>query len=203
MMKKVAVFLALCACAYTTPPRQEWNAILRGASFEPLSQTLRIAKKPLYQDAGGNVVPAKQVSNYMNRLESVLENTLRKPGIQISRIGTDITIVLVRSSFIYTDSPEISRMGDDLLGDLARVLREYNMTWVEITGYTDAMTNQANAIALSKDMAERVALYLAKHDVKPIRIFISGRGSSNPIADQSDIGRLMNLRVEIRLSAVN
>jgi outer membrane protein OmpA-like peptidoglycan-associated protein len=202
-MKKILLLAFLCACAYVTPPRDKWNVILAGASFERISPMLRAAKRPLYQEAGGALVPAKQVSNYMNRLENALENTLRKPGIQISRIGTDITIVMVRSSFIYTDSPEISKMGNDWLGKLAGVLREYNRTWVEITGYTDAMQNQANAAALSRDMAERVALYLAKHDIKPMRMFISGRGSSNPISDQSDLGRLMNLRVEVRLSAVN
>jgi outer membrane protein OmpA-like peptidoglycan-associated protein len=202
-MKRLLMCLFIAGCAYSTPPPGEWGPILAGTSFEQMSPMLRAAKRPLYQDVGGKLVPAGQISGYMDRLEDALEQNLRKPGIQISRIGTEITVVLVRSAFIYTDSPEISKMGDDLLGDLARVLREHDMTWIEITGYTDAMTNQTNAVALSKDMATRVALYLAKHDVKPIRIFVAGRGSSNPIADQSDIGRLMNLRVEIRLIAVN
>lgn len=146
-----------------------------------------------------------QISNvaaYMDKLEARLENTLRKPGIQINRIGTDITLILVRSSIIYTDSPDISESGDALLRDLAGILNEYDMTWVEITGYTDAMRDQTAAMALSKDMADRVAVYLARHGVKPIRMFLIGRGSSNPISDQSDIGRLTNLRVEIRMSAV-
>ena len=90
-----------------------------------------------------------------------------------------------------------------MLGRLVGVLKEYDSTWIEITGYTDSMQSQANAVALSRDMASRVAVYFAEHGIKPIRVFISGRGSANPIADQSDIGRLMNLRVEIRLSAVN
>jgi outer membrane protein OmpA-like peptidoglycan-associated protein len=94
-------------------------------------------------------------------------------------------------------------MGDDLLGKLARILDEYRSTWVEITGYTDAMASQQNAVAMSRDMAQRAAVYLARRGVQPIRMFINGRGSANPIADQSDIGRLTNRRVEIRLSAVN
>jgi outer membrane protein OmpA-like peptidoglycan-associated protein len=202
-MKKAFLFLFLFACSYTTPPRDEWSAILRGSSSEQLSPTLRVAKKPLYQDAGGLVISAGKVRGYMDALDAKLNDTLRKPGIQINRIGTDIVVILVRSSFIYTDSPEISRMGDDVLGLLADVLNEYNMTWIEITGYSDAIRNQSNAVAFSRDMAQRAAIYLARHNVKPIRMFIVGRGSANPIADQSDLGRLMNRRVEIRLSAVN
>ncbi|MDR1071544.1 MAG: OmpA family protein [Rickettsiales bacterium] len=202
-MKKILLFLLLSACAYSTPPRGEWGMVLRGASGEQLSPTLRVAKKPLYQDAGGMVVPAGNVRGYMDALDAKLNDTLRKPGIQINRIGTDIIVILVRSSFMYTDSPEISKMGDDLLGLLAGVLNEYDRTWIEITGYSDAMRSQENAVAFSGDMAQRVAVYLAKSKVKPIRMFWVGRGSANPIADQSDLGRLMNRRVEIRLSAVN
>ena len=193
---------ALGGCAYSTPPRGDWPRILLGASNSGMTPELRLAKTPLYQETGGRVLTVKQAPDYMNRMEAALEGALRKPGVQINRIGTDIVVILVRSSFIYTDSPEISRMGDDLLKKLSRVLAEFGMTWVEITGYTDAMANQSNAAALSRDMATRAALYLAKHDVQPIRLFIDGRGSSNPIADQSDIGRLTNLRIEIRLSAI-
>ena len=51
-------------------------------------------------------------------------------------------------------------------------------------------------------MAERVAVYLAQNRVNPVRMFIVGRGSSNPISDQTDAGRLINRRVEIRISPV-
>jgi outer membrane protein OmpA-like peptidoglycan-associated protein len=201
-MKKLFFVFFLFACAYSTPPRELWDGILRGASNEAMSPTLRAAKKPLYQDAGGKLPAASRVRGYMDALETKLNDELRKPGLQINRIGTDIVIILVRSLLIYTDSPEISKMGDDLLGDLARVLNEYDMTWIEITGYSDSMKNQDNAIAFSQDMARRVAVYLTKHKVRPVRMFLSGRGSANPIADQSDLGRLMNRRVEIRLSAI-
>ncbi|MDR1026931.1 MAG: OmpA family protein [Rickettsiales bacterium] len=203
-MKKALIFFLLAGCAYRSPPSASWPRILAGASNEPISATLRAAKRPLYQDAGGELVASASVRGYMDRLELRLENTLRKPGIQIARIGTDIIITFVRASIIYTDTPEISKMGDDLLGDLARILNEFDRTWIEITGYSDAMGDQTAARKMSLDMARRVAVYLARHAVRPIRLFIAGRGSSNPISDNdSDLGRLMNRRVEIRLSAVN
>ena len=203
-MKKCLFFtlLFLFACSYTTPPRSEWSAILKGTSNEAMSSMLRVAKKPLYEESGGIVIAKDSKSKYMSDLELQMEENLRKPGIQITRVGTDIRIVIVRSAIIYTDSPEVSEMGDDLLSDLADVLRQFDATWIEITGYTDAINNQKNAITLSRDMALKVAVYLAKHGINPLRMFVNGRGSANPIADQSDIGRLTNLRVEIRLSIV-
>ena len=207
-MKKVISIFALllpallAACAYRSPPREEWPMLLHGASNEPLTPMLHVATRPLFQAAGGNIMPLDQVGGYMNRLEDRLTNEMRKPGIQFSRFGNDILIVMVRASFMYTDTPDISRTGDDLLRILARILNDFDMTWIEIIGYTDAMYNQAHAIALSQDMAHRVGVYLSRRGVKPVRMFLSGRGSSNPIADQSDVGRLTNLRVEIRLSPV-
>ena len=49
-------------------------------------------------------------------------------------------------------------------------------------------------------MAERVGVYFAEHNVSTSRMFIVGRGAARPIAAQDDTGRLMNRRVEIRLS---
>lgn len=197
-----ALYFVLSGCAYVTPQRSEWPMILRGGSFESITPTMLLAKRPLYQEDGGSVITAERAPEYMNRLEYRLEETLRKPGVQINRTGTDIIVILVRPSFMYTDVADISPMGDVLLGDLVRLLKDFDSTWIEITGYTDARQNQSNAIALSKDMASRVAVYMAQNGIRPLRMFIVGRGSSNPIADQSDIGRLTNLRVEIRLSAV-
>lgn len=176
---------------------------MNGTSNEGFTPMMAVSKKPLFQETGGKVVTQSNSRAYMNNMEMDLERALRKQGVQISRVGSDIVVVIVRSAIIYTDSPEISEMGNDLLGDLVGVLKKYESTWIEIVGYTDSQQNQSQAIALSRDMAARVAVYFAQHQIQPLRMFIDGRGSANPIADQSDIGRLTNLRVEIRLSAID
>ena len=79
-------------------------------------------------------------------------------------------------------------------------MNKYNATFMEIAGYTDSMQNQTAAHALSLDMAERIAVYLAQHKVSTYRMFITGRGSARPIAAQDDMGRLTNRRIEIKLS---
>ena len=196
-------YLLLVSCAgYTTPERGTWESILRGASFGAMTENAKVAKKPVWMGAGLEPIPLAESRAYIEKLEAELYDSLRKPGIQVQRVGSDALVVLVRDAFMSIDSPEISSDGADTLSIISKILAKYNRTYVEITGYTDAMRDQNAAIALSFDMAERVALFFAQHNVKPVRMFVVGRGSARPISDQTGTGRLMNRRVEIRISPV-
>ena len=95
---------------------------------------------------------------------------------------------------------DISETGADTLGTISKILKQYNATFIEIAGYTDAMRDQNAASALSMDMAQRVGVYMAQHGINTTRLFIVGRGAARPIAAQDNIGRLTNRRVEIRLA---
>jgi DNA repair protein RecN (Recombination protein N) len=70
----------------------------------------------------------------------------------------------------------------------------------EIAGYTDSMRDTLAAQRMSLDMAQRVGVFLSRKEIKPVRMFIVGRGSARPIAAQDSIGRLTNRRVEIRIA---
>ncbi|MDR1206814.1 MAG: OmpA family protein [Rickettsiales bacterium] len=208
-MKKLYLFFAVCSllffagCAgYQTPERGTWDSILRGASFGAMTETAKIAKKPVMMGAGIEPIPMAESKPYIEKLEADLYDSLRKPGIQVQRVGNDALVVLVRDAFMSADSPEISSDGADTLAIISKILDKYNRTYIEITGYTDAMRDQNSAIALSFDMAERVALFFAQHNIRPVRMFAQGRGSARPISDQTSVGRLMNRRVEIRISPV-
>ena len=220
MFLVVSCSLFVVSCAqYTTPPRNEWSTVLRGASFSEMTADAKIAKRPILLGAGGkligNSLPAgagqygneptpadinPAVFRYMSALEKELYDSLLKPGIQVQRVGTDVVLLIVRDAFMYTDAPEISADGADTLKIIAKILKKYDATFIEIVGYTDAMRDKNAAQALSLDMAQRVAIFFAKHDITPVRMFINGRGSARPIAAQDDKGRLMNRRVEIRMS---
>ncbi len=215
----LATFIIAGCVAYKTPDRATWSNYLRGASFTDMTDTARVAKRPIYMGAGGKLItddnaPARMeygdktlndnaISvHYMSQLEYALYDALRKPGISVQRAGTDVVVILVRDAIMEMNVGEISRDGDDTLNTIARILNKYNATFIEIAGYTDAMRNQTAANALSMDMAERVAVYFTTHDIIPQRLFIVGRGSARPIAAQDDIGRLTNRRVELRITPV-
>ncbi len=200
---------------YHSPARSTWPQYLRGASFMDMTEPARIAKRPVFLGAGGKLIssidaPAEMdygdkvqndnaVSiNYMASLEYELYDSLRKPGISVQRAGTDVVIILVRDAIMELNIADISQDGADTLKTIAKILKKYDATFLEISGYTDSMA-PAQAKALSLDMAQRVGVYLAQHDINTARMFIVGRGAERPIAGQDDIGRLTNRRVEIRL----
>lgn len=209
----------LGACVkYTSPERHTWYGYLNGASFTDMTETSRIAKRPVYLGAGGNLVSQKidaskkmdygdKVTNdniiatqYMAQLEYALYDALRKPGISVQRAGTDVVVILVRDAIMELSAPEISATGDDTLDTIVKILKKYDATFVEIAGYTDAMRDTNAARALSLDMAQRVGVYFSQHGIITARMFIVGRGSARPIAGQDDIGRLTNRRVELRIA---
>jgi outer membrane protein OmpA-like peptidoglycan-associated protein len=208
----------LCACAqYTTPPRDTWGHYLAGASFADMTAEGKIAKRPVYLGAGGKIVGTDANAakldygdkiandnaatvNYMANLEYELYDSLRKPGISVQRAGTDVVVILVRDSLMRLDAAELSDTGIDTLGIIAKILQKHDASYIEIAGYTDSFANQTGARALSLDMAQRVALFLARHKINTARMFVVGRGSARPIAAQDDMGRLTNRRVEMRIS---
>ncbi|MBO8425249.1 MAG: OmpA family protein [Proteobacteria bacterium] len=201
---------------YHSPERATWPQYLRGASFTDMTEMARVAKRPVFLGAGGKLISTVDAPatldygnkvqndnivsvNYMSNLEYELYDALRKPGISVQRAGTDVVVILVRDAIMELDVADISPDGADTLKTIAKILKKYDATFMEIAGYTDAMRNYQAADALSMDMAQRVGVFLAQHDIDTTRMFIVGRGAARPIAAQDDIGRLTNRRVEIRI----
>ena len=220
-MRRIFAFLpllALCACvAYHSPARDTWPRYLAGASFTDMTDVARIAKKPVFLGAGGRLVSDGKIAakyqygdksandtaiatNYMAGLEMALYNALRKPGISVQRAGTDVGVILVRDAIMAPDVADISGTGADTLKKIAKILREYDATFIEIAGYTDQMRDANAARALSTEMASRTAVFLSQNRISTARMFIVGRGAARPIAAQDDIGRLTNRRVELRIT---
>lgn len=202
--------------AYHSPDRATWGNYLNGASFTDMTEPARVAKRPVYLGAGGKLISHDNIPAeleygdkattdnmvalaYMSDLEYALYDALRKPGISVQRAGTDVVVILVRDAIMELNAPDISATGDDTLNTIAKILQQYDATFIEIAGYTDAM-NATQARALSMDMASRVGVYLAQHKINTARMFIVARGASRPIAAQDDIGRLTNRRIEIRIA---
>jgi len=217
--KIIFITLLLSGCLhYQSPDRDTWDKYLYGASFTDMTDIARTAKMPIYMGHDGKIITQtgelstrmqygdkNNIDNailihYMSDLEYELYDALRKPGISVQRAGTDVVIILVRDSIMQRDVADISDDGADTLKTISKILKKYNATFLEIAGYTDSMRDSNAAYALSIDMAKRVGVYFARNDISTSRMFIVGRGSARPIAGQDDVGRLMNRRVEIRLT---
>lgn len=212
----LSILILVTGCMqYHSPARNTWPQYLRGASFTDMTETARIAKRPVFLGAGGKLISSIDTPvaaeygdkvqndtttsiNYMANLEYELYDALRKPGISVQRAGTDVVVILVRDAIMELNVGDISADGADTLKTVSKILKKYDATFFEIAGYTDAMASNA-ANALSLDMAQRVGVYLSRNGINTARMFIVGRGATRPIAAQDDIGRLTNRRVEIRI----
>jgi outer membrane protein OmpA-like peptidoglycan-associated protein len=221
MKKILTLFLLLFGCApYQSPERATWNTYLHGASFTDMNADSISAKTPIFLGDGGQTVSTTVKNNpkmqygdkesndsaiyigYMSELEMQLYDSLRRPGVSVQRAGTDVVVILVRDAIMEMDAPEISRVGDENLGIIAKILKKYDATFIEIAGYTDSMRDGNAARAFTLDMAERIGVYMNQHGIKNSRMFIVGRGAARPIAPQDEWGRLTNRRIEIRISPV-
>lgn len=219
LYRVASLLFLLCGCMpYSSPDRNTWSTYLNGASFTDMSEQARIAKRPVYLGAGGQLISSVVSSDaqmsygdkatndnllarqYMANLEYELYDALRKPGISVQRAGTDVVVILVRDAIMELNVADISQTGDDTLSIIAKILKKHNATFIEIAGYTDAMRDKSASDALSMDMAQRVGVHLSQHGINTARLFIVGRGSARPIAGQDDIGRLTNRRVELRIA---
>lgn len=217
-IKNIFWILLLTACSgYVSPARNTWSTYLNGASFTDMTDMARVAKRPVYLGAGGQLVLSDDVTDapteygdkaaidnaravqYMSQLEHELYDALRKPGISVQRAGTDVVVILVRDAIMELNAASLSQTGADTLHTISKILNKYNATFIEIAGYTDAMRDANAAQSLSIDMAKRVGVYFSQHDINTTRMFIVGRGATRPIAAQDNIGRLMNRRVELRI----
>jgi OOP family OmpA-OmpF porin len=73
-------------------------------------------------------------------------------------------------------------------------------TVITITGHTDATGDESWNRQLSFIRAQAVATHLIGRGVDPARLTVSGRGSSEPVADNSTVrGRELNRRIEFAL----
>ena len=85
-----------------------------------------------------------------------------------------------------------------LLDRLASTLNQHPVTTVTIVGHTDSTGSDAVNDPLSINRAASTRDYLVQRGVSAQRIAVDGRGSRQPVADNSTAsGRAMNRRVEI------
>jgi outer membrane protein OmpA-like peptidoglycan-associated protein len=87
------------------------------------------------------------------------------------------------------------------LGRLVTFLNKYPERTVAIEGYTDSVGSEEYNQRLSERRADSVKSYLAGQGIGSIRLSASGKGKSDPVADNdSASGRQQNRRVEVVIS---
>lgn len=140
-------------------------------------------------------------SRRMEERRNAMEQATRGTGVEVSRTADNQLKLNIPSDISFdTGSAAIKPAMRGVLDPFASSLRDDPATRLRIIGHTDSTGSDAINNPLSLDRAQSVRDYLAARGVAAGRVEVTGRGSREPVADNTtDSGRARNRRVEIFL----
>lgn len=121
-------------------------------------------------------------------------------GAQVESVNDGQAILVTFSSGILfaTNSSSLNAASQNSLSEFATSLRNNPDTDIQIIGHTDNTGSDAINNPLSEKRAQAVYNFLLQKGVAGNRMYSSGMGSTQPVADNSTVnGRAENRRVEI------
>jgi outer membrane protein OmpA-like peptidoglycan-associated protein len=217
-MRRFRTLIALGLCApifaaagcstggYAPPP-----PVARPAAFTPLG----LGASYLASDAiGGNVARAAKMraakirpltptaaSDYVARAERDLRRQTVGIGVDVIRVGNTLLIRIPATLTFDSGSSAIKPQFDATLSEVARTLKIYNQSLVDVLAHTDTTGSPEHNLSLSQKRASSVAAFLAARGVAKARIATRGMGETAPLysPDDTETERAANRRVEIRL----
>ena len=151
-------------------------------------------------DAGVTVIPGGQVTSYMDRQVVELRDELRDTGVDVIRRGETIVLELPSDITFAFDKADIRPRFFPVINAVSHTLNAYPATYVDVVGHADSVGSDAYNQRLSERRASSVAAALVDRRALPERLYVEGRGESEPIASNATVqGRAENRRVEIIL----
>jgi len=144
-------------------------------------------------------------SQNMQKQRAQMEQATAGTGVSVSQTADNQLKLDIPSDVSFdTGRYDIKPNMRPVLDNLASSLNQHPITTITIVGHTDSTGSDAVNNPLSINRAAAVRDYLTARGVSAQRIAIDGRGSRQPIADNSTAsGRAMNRRVEIFVAEQN
>jgi len=212
----VAASIGLAGCADIPKPSdrplENWEGgALIGAGVGALVGAVAYSKDRTagaVVGAVGGGLAGGAVGAYMDGQKKDLEKNLAKE-IQAGQARVEtmsnhvVRITMTSQTAFDTNSSTIKPDFDTTMDKLADVVVRYDKTTLTIVGHTDNVGSDAYNQKLSERRAAAVAQYFEGKRVKPVRLAVSGKGESAPVASNaSESGRQANRRVEIYVEPV-
>ena len=208
----LAAMLGASACTTTDPyssaPRRNNTATgaiagaLGGAVLGYLTNTSNSeqGRKNALIGAGIGALGGAAVGNYMDRQQRLLEQELSGTGVGVARQG-DVLVLRMPSDVTFgSNRADVAPGFYAVLDDVANVLNQYDQSTVDIIGHADSDGTDEYNLDLSRRRASSVASYLVSRNVLAARLYVEGRGESQPIAtNATPEGKAQNRRVEITI----
>jgi len=141
-------------------------------------------------------------STQMAKKEAAMEQATAGTGVAVTQTADNQLKLEIPSDISFdTGRAEIKSNLGPVLDQFAQGLSGQPNTEVRIVGHTDSTGSDAINNPLSINRAASARDYLVSRGVDSRRIQIDGRGSHEPIADNSsDAGRAKNRRIELFLA---
>lgn len=141
-------------------------------------------------------------SSQMEKRKAEMERATAGTGVSVSQTADNQLKLDIPSDVSFdTGRADIRPSLRPILDQFASGLRDHPNTEIRIIGHTDSTGSDAVNDPLSLQRANSARDYLAARGVDTQRILTTGRGSREPIADNSSAdGRAKNRRVEIYLA---
>ena len=157
-------------------------------------------RKAVLIGAGIGALGGGAIGAYQDKQEAELRRELRSTGVSVTRSGDTIVLNMPSNITFATDQSNIQPRFEPVLGSIAKVLKKYNRTLVNVYGHTDS----DGSFTYNKDLSERravnVARYLVARGTRQERFYVVGYGEERPIASNASAdGKAQNRRVEIQL----
>lgn len=154
--------------------------------------------------AGVGALGGGAIGHNMDKENEELRQALVGSGVQISKAGNTIQLIMASDVTFATNQSAIQASFYSTLDSVAVVFKKYNHNTINIVGYTDSTGNPSYNQQLSEQRAQSVGSYLISRGVPTNRIYTSGLGQRNPIASNaSSTGRSLNRRVVMTLRPIS
>jgi len=141
-------------------------------------------------------------SNQMAQKKAAMEQATAGTGVAVTQTADNQLKLNIPSDISFdTGRANIKPNLQPILDQFAQGLSSQPNTEIRIVGHTDSTGSDAINNPLSINRAASARDYLASRGVDSRRIQIDGRGSHEPIADNTtEAGRAKNRRIEIYLA---
>jgi outer membrane protein OmpA-like peptidoglycan-associated protein len=211
--------LTLAACAgeggsggFSNRPLENWEGgALIGAGIGAVVGAVAYKKdrtQGAVLGAVGGGLAGGAVGAYMDTQKRDLEKNLAKEiqagQASVEKLPNNVVRVTMTSQTAFeTNSSDVKPGFNSTMDKVADVVVRYAKTTLTVVGHTDNVGSNDYNQKLSERRAHTVAQYLESKRVNPVRLAITGKGETAPVAsNNSDSGRQANRRVEIYVEPV-
>ena len=210
LLTGISVVALLGACTTTDPysstPRRNNTGTgviagaIGGALLGYLTNTSdsEEGRKNALIGAGIGALGGAAVGAYMDRQQRELEAQLSGTGVGVARQGDNLILRMPSDVTFASNQSSINPGFYATLDDVAAVLNRYDQSIVDIIGHADSDGAEDYNLNLSRQRASSVAQYLVSRNVLADRLYVDGRGETQPVATNATAeGKAQNRRVEI------